>query len=140
MKTKNEETLTLDAHQRSHYTIGLYTHVLQRSTKKRFCQQLIVFLSHYDTRNGLRICLTSIWAIYVMIANNVTHCALIERKSFTAVYLHVEQSLGVWSWLSNVWWDFIIMIWNQYFSKYLLRQIAIFRIWTIFAYFYKFST
>ena len=60
MKPKNEETLTLDAHQRSHYTIGLYTHVLQRSTKKRFCQQLIVFLSHYDTRNGLRICLTSI--------------------------------------------------------------------------------
>ena len=105
MKPKSEETLTLDAHQRSHYTIGLYTHVLQRSTKKRFCQQLIVFLSHYDTRNGLRICLTSIWAIYVMIANNVTHCALIERKSFTAVYLHVEQSLGVWSWLSNVWWD-----------------------------------
>ena len=112
MKTRNEETLTLDAHQRSHYTIGLYTHVLQRSTKKRFRQQLIVFLSHYDIRNGLRICLTSIWAIYVMIANNVTHCALIERKSFTAVYLHVEQSLVVWSWLSNVWWDCIIMIWN----------------------------
>ena len=92
MKTKNEETLTLDAHQRSHYTIGLYTHVLQRSTKKRFCQQLIVFLSHYDTRNGLRICLTSIWAIYVMIANNVTHCAF-DHGSFLGAYL---SEGGLW--------------------------------------------